>query len=87
MVKSAKRAEGRAETVSASRRFRLSQRGSMAGRKQKTHTTKETFASCAIGFGCEERAMGFTSIAMLKELGMCWMSKSDEQLIKWNGSI
>ena len=80
MVKSAKRAEGHAVTASASRRFKLSQHGSTVGHKRKTHTTAERFANCAIGFECEKRAMAFTSIAMLKELGMCWMSKSGEQL-------
>ncbi len=78
-VKSAKRAEGHAITASASRRFKLSQHGATVGRRRKTHTTEETFVSCAIGFECEKRAMDFMSIAMSKELGMCWMSKSDER--------
>jgi hypothetical protein len=81
MVKSAKRAEGRAVTASASRRFKLSQHGSTVERKRKTHTTAERFANCAIGFECEKRAMDCTSIATLKESGMCWMSKSDEQAL------
>ena len=81
MVKSAKRAEGHAVTASASRRFKLSQHGSTVGHKRKTHTTAERFANCAIGFECEKRAMDYTSIAMLKELGMCWMSKSNEQVL------
>lgn len=76
MVKSAKRVEGHAVIASASRHFRLLQRGSTAGRKQKTHTTGETFGSCAIGFGCEKKAMGCTSIVTSMESGTCWMSKS-----------
>jgi len=82
MVKSVRFAVDHGETANASRHFRLSQHGLMVGPKRKTHMTIETFENCVIGFGYEKKAMGFTSIAMSKELGMCWTSKPNPLLVR-----